>query len=377
MCGLCSVKIFNLNNAMKYFKNEIVKNFSIGFIPIAVFLAADFIYGPVIGIAVALLFGLLELLFVYIKNKAIEKFIVFDMILLGIFGLVSIVLENAFFFKIKPAVFEFIFVILLGINGFTNKPILLLLSKRYMAGLNIQTAQLEIIKKVSAVLSIIFAVHTFFIVWSAYYWSKEVWAFISGGLFYIIFGLIFLGQFIYLRYRRRKKTHGAHAKEEWFDIVDEQGRVLDKALRSVVHGNPRLIHPTVHLHVFNRKGHLFLQKRVQSKDLFPGMWDTAVGGHINSGEPVHQALLRETKEELGIDAGSARPLFKYLMRNSWESELIHTFKMVYEGPFKLAPDEIDEGRFWSVFEIRKNIGQGLFTPNFEQEFKMLQKAGLL
>ena len=65
------------------------------------------------------------------------------------------------------------------------------------------------------------------------------------------------------------------------------------------------------------------------------------------------------------------------MRNKWESELIHTYKMVSDGPFKLAADEIDEGRFWTGFEIRKNIGKNIFTPNFEEEFKMLIKAGLM
>jgi hypothetical protein len=82
-------------------------------------------------------------------------------------------------------------------------------------------------------------------------------------------------------------------------------------------------------------------------------------------------------EELGINAGKASPLFKYLMRNKWESELIHTYKITYEGPFKLSEQEIEEGRFWTAFEINRNLGVGIFTPNFEQEFKMLQKIGLI
>ena len=32
-------------------------------------------------------------------------------------------------------------------------------------------------------------------------------------------------------------------------------------------------------------------------------------------------------------------------------------------------DEIDEGRFWSLQEIRNNLGKEIFTPNFEHEFK--------
>jgi isopentenyldiphosphate isomerase len=219
----------------------------------------------------------------------------------------------------------------------------------------------------------VFLLHTFLIVWSAWYWSEEAWAFISGGLFYILFGLLFIGQLIYSRLFKRKMI----AKEEWFDIVDQNGRVLGKAPRSYIHGNPKLIHPTVHIHVFNKKGLLYLQKRVQTKDLYPGRWDTAVGGHVSSGESIQHALLREAKEELGIDASSAQPLFKYVMTNKWESELIHTYKIVKEGPFNLSPEEIEEGRFWTAFEIEKNIGNSIFTPNFEQEFKMLKQLKLI
>lgn len=88
-------------------------------------------------------------------------------------------------------------------------------------------------------------------------------------------------------------------------------------------------------------------------------------------------MLREAREELGIDARLAKPLFRYVMTNKRESELIHTFKMTHDGPFKLAKDEIEEGRYWTVFEIKKNLGQEVFTPNFEQEFKMLEELKII
>ena len=72
-------------------------------------------------------------------------------------------------------------------------------------------------------------------------------------------------------------------------------------------------------------------------------------------------------------AEGATRLYTYLMRNKYESEFIHSFKMKHEGPFQLNPEEISEGRFWTLFEIRKFIGERVFTPNFEQEFEMLQK----
>lgn len=40
-----------------------------------------------------------------------------------------------------------------------------------------------------------------------------------------------------------------------------------------------LLHPVVH-HLFNFRGELYLQKRPEWKDIQPGRWDTAVGGHV-------------------------------------------------------------------------------------------------
>jgi isopentenyldiphosphate isomerase len=64
--------------------------------------------------------------------------------------------------------------------------------------------------------------------------------------------------------------------DEWFPVVDEEGNTTGKALRSVCHdGKSMLLHPVVHLHLFNRGGELFLQKRAKTKDIEPGKWDTS------------------------------------------------------------------------------------------------------
>jgi isopentenyldiphosphate isomerase len=251
-----------------------------------------------------------------------------------------------------------------------------MMSKRYMGDVDLGSDQVKLMRQMSQIMFIVFLLHTGMIIYAAYYWSKEAWAFVSGGLFYIIFGLVFAGQWIYMKFIKPMSGRPTLKKdEEWFDIVDERGKVLDKAPRSQVHGNPNLIHQTVHLHVFNSKNQLFLQKRAANKDLYPGRWDAAVGGHVNSGEKVEEALKRESMEELGIELDQVKPLFRYIMRNEWESEMIHAFEMQHDGPFKLDPIEIETGRFWSGFELQKMIGQGIFTPNFEQEFAMLKKMG--
>jgi len=356
-------------------KKSLLKNFTIGFIPLLIFIVADEIFGTKIGLIVAVIVGIGEFLYFFIRYKQVEKFVLFDIALIIVLGGISILLENEIFFKLKPALIELILVVLLGIHSFSNHPLLLMMGKRYLKGMEFNDLQMKLMQKLMRLLFFIFLIHTGLIVYSAYYLSKEAWAFISGGLFYIIFIIILASQWIYVRYMKSPIIrYDSHSDEETFDIVTPEGKIVGKAPRSAVHGNPELLHPVVHLHIFNNKGQVYLQKRAKTKELQPGKWDTSVGGHVDSGETIDEALKRETLEELGIKNNHFQPLYKYVMRNSFESELVHTFKTIYNGPFKINKDEIDFGRFWSIKEIKKNLGKNIFTPNFEQEFDLLTKS---
>ncbi len=359
-------------------KNELVKNFTIGFLPILAFIIADEFFGPRIGLIVAIIVGVFELIYHYARYRRIERFVLFDTLLIILMGSISLLLHDDIFFKLKPALIEAIVVILFGIHAFSSRPVLLMMGKRYLKDMEINPVQAQMIRRMSVLLFWILLAHTILIVYSAYFWSRDAWAFISGGLFYILVGVIFIGQFFYNRFFRKHSIRSVTAAdEEWFDLVDAKGKVTGRAPRSRVHGNPELMHPSVHLHIFSKQGKLYLQKRSTSKDLYPGYWDTAVGGHVSSGESIEQALVRESMEELGVDASRAKPLYRYVMRNEWESELIHTYMMTHNGPFKINRDEIDAGRFWSVFELKKMTGNDIFTPNLEEEIKLLQNLKLL
>ena len=157
--------------------------------------------------------------------------------------------------------------------------------------------------------------------------------------------------------------------EELLPLCDKEGNIKGTALRSVCHdGLSMLLHPVVHLHVFNKDGELYLQKRPNHKDVQPGKWDTAVGGHVDPDETINQALKRESLEELGLEEFSFEQLRKYIWESDIERELVHSFSTIISYNPVFDPAEVDEGRFWGVEEIKSYLGKNVFTPNFEYEF---------
>ena len=126
----------------------------------------------------------------------------------------------------------------------------------------------------------------------------------------------------------------------------------------------------MHLHVFDKSGRLYLQRRPDWKDIQPGKWDTAVGGHVDYGEDVMSALRREAREELGLTDFVAEKLKSYVFESAREKELVNAFKTVVEYA-PVPSEELDGGRFWTREEVLSNMGKGVFTPNFEQEYTAL------
>lgn len=164
-------------------------------------------------------------------------------------------------------------------------------------------------------------------------------------------------------------------QEEIFPLVDEDGYVIGQALRSVCHDGSKLLHPVIHLHIFNPEGDLYMQKRSATKDVQPNRWDSSVAGHIDLNESPDEAVLREAREELGLSDIEPRFITKYIIETDTERELSYCFYAIYDGLFTLNEDELSDGRFWKIEEIQSNLGKDIFTTNFELDFiKFLTKG---
>lgn len=157
--------------------------------------------------------------------------------------------------------------------------------------------------------------------------------------------------------------------DELLPKINENGTVIGSITRGEAHNGKKFLHPVVHLHVFNSNGDIYLQHRPEWKTIQPNKWDTACGGHVAYGEDIETALIREVKEEIGIT--DFTPIFvdKYIFESNIDREYVYVFKTIYDK--KICPNEkeLNGGKFFSQQEIKNNIGKGIFTPNFELEYK--------
>jgi len=156
--------------------------------------------------------------------------------------------------------------------------------------------------------------------------------------------------------------------EEILDVVDENDRVIAQVPRSEVRAK-NLLHRGVGILVFNSKGELYVHKRTETKDVFPGMYDMFVGGTVSAGESYEEAALRELREELGIEGVKLRALFTYRYEGPKNRCFTKIFEVCYDGPISHQREEVAWGRFFPVEEVLRLIRKWPFVPDGMEIFE--------
>jgi len=154
---------------------------------------------------------------------------------------------------------------------------------------------------------------------------------------------------------------------EYFDIVDEEDKVVGLATRKEVHDRG-LSHRAVHIWIFAQDGCLLLQKRSLNKDRHPGAWDCSCSGHVGAGESYDDAALRELSEELGIsiEIKDLKLIEKVTASAKTDHEFIRVYRLEHEGPFEPALQEISEIRWWRPADVLDAMTAG--TEKFATAF---------
>ena len=154
---------------------------------------------------------------------------------------------------------------------------------------------------------------------------------------------------------------------EFWDIYDENkkptGRTMKRNDWCLKDGE---YHLTVLGVVGRPDGTFLITKRVMTKAWAPGWWEVS-GGAAQAGEESCEAVLREVKEETGLDVRNAEGgyMFTYKRENPGEGDnyFVDVYRFVMdidESDLHLQTEETDGYMFATVDEIKAFAAEGKF-----------------
>ncbi len=342
---------------------RLLKSFVFPLILILLYFIADEFLGLEISLVCIFILGMVEYIYTHIREGRSNRTILWITLFFCIPTAIAIFTRGSAVEKLQPAIMEASVCILFGVLAFSKIGLMTAMPATFQKSIQLSEVQERTVKNIVKILFFILLIHNILTFIALSYFNEKIAIFIKGPLLYTLIVLFFATIII-----RGRIISAKMKKEEWLPIVNEKGEITGKALRRICHSGSKLLHPVVHLHIVNTDHEIFLQKRSAKKDLLPGMWDTAVGGHIGLNEKVEDALKRETFEELGITRFDAKLLGTYIWESDREKELVFSFLCIHYDHIQINNDEVDEGRFWSGKEINANLNNNNFTPNFIHEY---------
>ncbi|EGV43925.1 NUDIX domain-containing protein [Bizionia argentinensis JUB59] len=130
-------------------------------------------------------------------------------------------------------------------------------------------------------------------------------------------------------------------EEEIIDIVSKTGKPTGKtALKSEIH-RKGYYHNTAHIWFYTEDGKILLAQRAASKAIYPLLWDVSVAGHVDAGETIEQAAIRETQEEISLKIPECDlqkigffPCFRSYDSGIIDNEFHHTYIAKLQVPLK-------------------------------------------
>lgn len=166
--------------------------------------------------------------------------------------------------------------------------------------------------------------------------------------------------------------------EEQVALVDETGAVVGAASRSAMRA-ANLAHLVVCVLLRDGAGRVYVHRRTDTKDVFPGAHDAFAAGCMLAGEEPLQAAERELAEELGVTGVRLEPLFTEWYADEVMHHLCHVWTATYDGPVTHQPEEVAWGTWMTVAELRAHLADPAwpFVPDGRALVERLLDEGLL
>jgi isopentenyl-diphosphate Delta-isomerase len=147
-------------------------------------------------------------------------------------------------------------------------------------------------------------------------------------------------------------------------IVNEKDEIVGQVNKEDHYKGANMLR-SVQIFVYNSAGQLFVQKRAKNKKRFPSYFCSSEAGHVDPGENYDQALIRETKEELGIDLKEYNFISKErtFVGKKYYAMMAH-YTAISDDPITLQEEEVESGAFYDIEEVKEMMKNNPFTPSF-------------
>jgi len=134
---------------------------------------------------------------------------------------------------------------------------------------------------------------------------------------------------------------------EQVQLYDDLGRPTGTTDRRRMR-TENLTHAATAVVLRDSLGRVFVHRRTDTKDVYPGRLDFAAGGVVDAGEDPQHAAVRELAEELGVTGVPLEPIRVARYTDDHTDYWGHCFTATYDGPVRLQPEEVAEGAWWSL-----------------------------
>jgi 8-oxo-dGTP pyrophosphatase MutT (NUDIX family) len=143
---------------------------------------------------------------------------------------------------------------------------------------------------------------------------------------------------------------------------EEQVAIIDPVTRQVVGSTPRSVmrrdnlpHLVAAVIVRDPSGRVYVHRRSDTKDVFPGLHDAMAAGTVEAGEDPEATACRELAEELGISGATLHPEFVQWFEDADTRHLAHVWSTVWDGPVVHQPEEIAWGAWMTPEELTEHL----------------------
>ncbi len=151
--------------------------------------------------------------------------------------------------------------------------------------------------------------------------------------------------------------------DELVPLYDDTGRPSGEVVTRREVRARNLRHAATAVVVRSRAGEVYVHRRTDAKDVFPGHFDFAAGGVLQVGEDPYDAAVREAEEELGVTGVALTSLGEGDYADEHTRYHAFCFTCVYDGPITWQPEEVAWGAWVSVAELREMLAERPFVPD--------------